>query len=101
MAVARAVGSHPKAAPIPLTPPEQLATVRELTTRGTSVSDIAAIVGTSDRTVLRWRKKHDLADADATFAGDSGRDASRLRQAARQAANSARPIARSSADRAI
>lgn len=101
VAVARAVGSHPKVAPIPLTPPEQLATVRELTTRGTSVADIAAMVGTSDRTVLRWRKKHDLADADATFSGDSGRDASRLRQAARQAVNSARPIARSSADRAI
>ncbi|WP_404380403.1 hypothetical protein LL946_10525 [Knoellia locipacati] len=100
VAVARAVASHPKAAPIPLTPPEQLATVRELTTRGTSVADTAAIVGTSDRTVLRWRKKHDLADADATFAGDSARDASRLRQAARRAANSARPIARPSADRA-
>lgn len=97
VAVARAVASHPKAAPTPLTPPEQLATVRELTTRGTSVSDTAAIIGTSDRTVLRWRKKHDLANADATVAGD----ASRLRQAARKAANSARPIARSSADRAI
>lgn len=101
VAVARAVGSHPKAAPVPLTPPDQLATVRELTTRGTSVADIAAIVGTSERTVLRWRKKHDLADADAAFAGDSGPDASRLRQVARRAANSARPIARPSADRAI
>ena len=97
VAVARAVGSHPKAAAIPLTPPEQLATVRELTTRGRTVADIAAIVGTSDRTVLRWRKKHDHAVADATVAGD----ASRLRQAARQAANSTRPIAHPSADRAI
>lgn len=101
VAVARAVGSHPKAAPISLTPPEQLATVRELTTRGISVADTAAIIGTSDRTVLRWRKRDDLEAADPPGAGNSGRDASRLRQAARRDENSARSNARPSVNRAI
>jgi hypothetical protein len=43
---------------LPLTQDERIAVVRQLTARGSSDTEVAGVLGVSDRTVLRLRQSH-------------------------------------------